>query len=225
MDLASSEPTPREAPGASAGRYRTARSLAVAVAGLFAGHWLVYRILAPNALQRALLLAETGHAYLPPAVTAGAGLAAVAAVATFCLGFRRGASSHRHRRQASGERAQHHTVVGAVVLPAIAQAVAFCLLEALERILAGAPLNGLLGPLIPVGVGLQLAVGALGGLLLFGLDRAGEQAGRHRSHREPVLRRARPSVASIASAVPKPRPSLAEPFGNRGPPEPAPTIA
>ncbi|HLI57555.1 MAG TPA: hypothetical protein VKY26_11065, partial [Actinomycetota bacterium] len=189
MDLASYEPT------RTASRYRTARGLSLAVAGLFAGHWLVYRILAPNALQRALLLAETGHAYLPPAVTAGAGLAAVAVVMTFCLGFGRGARLRRGRRAGGGSQvASRHTLLRAIVLPALAQAIAFCLLEALERLLAGAPLNGLLGPLLPVGVALQLAVGALGGLLLFGLDRAGERAGYFLAGRDPVLRRPRPSV-------------------------------
>ena len=199
----------------TASRYRTARGLSVAVAGLFAGHWLVYRILAPNALQRALLLAETGHAYLPPAVTAGTGLAVVAATATFALGFRRGLCRDRATHRYAPHR---HTLVTAIVLPALTQAVAFCLLEAVERVLAGAPLSGLLGPLLPVGVVLQLAVGALGGLLLFGLDRAGETAGHFLAGRDPVLRRPGATVPVLTVPSRPPRPCLAGSSGIRGPP-------
>lgn len=213
MDLASFEPAPAEVRGAPAARSRTARGLAVAVAGLFAGHWLVYRILAPNALQRALLLAETGHAYLPPAVTVGAGVAALAAATTFVAGVRRGS------RGPGGNANRHHSLVQTILLPAIAQAVAFCLLEALERVLAGAPLNGLLGPLLPIGVGLQLAVGALGGLLLFGLERAGERAGYSLAGRLPVLRRTDSSTALPTRTARPARPPCAEAFGIRGPPE------
>jgi hypothetical protein len=193
-------------------RYRTARALGVAVAGLFAGHWLVYRILTPNALQRALLLAETGHAYLPPAVAAGAGLAAVAAVGTFLLGYRRGGEGGPGRRPA------RPTMMAALGFPALAQATAFVLLEALERVLAGAPLNGLLGPLLPVGVGVQFAAGALGGLLLFGIDRAGEHAGRRFAGRPPVVRRAPAPLAHRATALLPPTRFAGEAAGIRGPP-------
>src|SRR5438128_2331408 len=44
---------------------RVARILAVAVAGLFAGHVIVYRILAPGRLQRSVLTGGASHAYLP----------------------------------------------------------------------------------------------------------------------------------------------------------------
>src|SRR2546423_1168999 len=44
---------------------RVARTLAVAVAGLFAGHVIVYRILAPGPLQRSVLAGGASHAYLP----------------------------------------------------------------------------------------------------------------------------------------------------------------
>jgi hypothetical protein len=196
--------------------YRAARGLSVAVAGLFAGHMLVYRILAPNALQRALLLAQTGHAYLPTAVGAGAALAAAGIIGTFLVAFQRGGSAHgpgRHDR-AMG-------LLRALVLPAIAQAAAFVILETLERVLAGAPLSGLLGPLLPLGVALQLVVGALGGLVLFGIDCAGEQAGRWAAGRAPVLKRHRLAATLPAQPARTPRSALAAAFGIRGPPPPA----
>src|SRR3989442_495765 len=152
---------------------RAARGLTVAAAGLFMGHVLIYRIVAPSALERAILLAGTGHSYLPLAVAVGACVAAVAAIAAFLLGVRRGASPHPTLRPRGG----HLGPVRALAVPAVAQAAAFLALELAERALAGAPLGGLLGLLLPVGVLLQLAVGALGGLVLLGLDRAGGAAG------------------------------------------------
>lgn len=188
--------------------WRAARGLSVAVAGLFAGHFLLYRLVAPNALQRAYLLASTGHAYLPTALTLGVGLAAVAAVGTLVAGFR--------RAHGGGTRAQGLLV--AVVAPALAQSAAFIVLEVTERRLAGAPLTGLLGPLLPIGVLLQLVVGALGGLALFGLERAAERAGEL-----VAARRRRPRYAVTAghpaiAAQRSPRPLPAEAFGIRGPP-------
>jgi len=90
--------------------------------------------------------------------------------------------------------------------------------EMAERALAGAPLTGLLGPLLPVGVLLQLAVGALGGLALFGLERASERAGvtvaARRRHPRRGAAGAHPSPAPHRYARPLP----GQAFGIRGPP-------
>src|SRR6266852_1745676 len=100
---------------------RVARGLAVAVAGLFAGHVLVYRIVAPDALQRAVLLHSTGHAYLPRALTRGLIFAAAAGGGAFALGVRRASGLGANRGRVG--------LATAVVVPAIAQAVAFLALE------------------------------------------------------------------------------------------------
>src|ERR1700738_1793498 len=97
-------------------RNRVARGLAVAVAGLFAGHVLIYRIVAPDALQRAVLLNGTGHAYLPLALALGLIFAALAGGGAFALGFRR-ATGRTSRRP-------HLGLAASMVVPAIAQAVA-----------------------------------------------------------------------------------------------------
>jgi hypothetical protein len=149
---------------------RVARTLAVAVAGLFAGHVIVYRILAPGPLQRSVLAGGASHAYLPFALAIGLVLAMAAGARTFRLGFQRATDRGIGQRRPG--------FAGTLILPAVAQAAAFIALEVLERVLAGAPLGNLLGPLLPVGVALQLVVGAIGGLLLAGLDRAGELTGR-----------------------------------------------
>ena len=149
---------------------RVARTLAVAVAGLFAGHVIVYRILAPGPLQRSVLTGGASHAYLPFALAIGLLLALAAGARTFRLGFQRATD------RGTGQR--HPGFADTLIVPAVAQAAAFIALEVLERVLAGAPMGSLLGPLLPVGVALQLVVGATGGLLLAGLDRAGEITGR-----------------------------------------------
>lgn len=189
---------------------RAARGLSVAVAGLFVGHLLVYRLIAPNALQRAVLLASTGHAYLPPALAAGAALAGMGAIASFLLAFRRGRGALRGRRS---------TLLWASVLPAVAQAGAFVVLEVAERLLSGVPLGGLF-LILPVGILLQLAVGGLGGLLLFGIDLAGEGAGRlwARGRPLPPAARANPSMPGPPAA---PVFYRAAAWGIRGPPRPA----
>jgi hypothetical protein len=147
---------------------RVARGLAVAAAGLFAGHIVIYRVVAPDASQPAAL--GVSHAYLPLALAVGLLAAVVAGAGAFLLGYRRGTAPEAcHRRPG---------LIGTLVLPAVAQAAAFVALEVLERALAGAPIGALVGPLLFVGVALQLVVGAAGGLLLAGLDRAGELTGR-----------------------------------------------
>jgi hypothetical protein len=149
-------------------RNRVARGLAVAAAGLFAGHIVVYRIVGPDARQAAAL--GVSHAYLPLALAVGLLAAILAGAVAFLLGYRRGTTpGSGHRRPG---------LVGTLVLPAVAQAAAFVALEVLERALAGAPIGGLAGPLLSVGVALQLVVGGAGGLLLAGLDRAGELTGQ-----------------------------------------------
>src|SRR5882672_11963901 len=94
---------------------RVARTLAVAVAGLFAGHVIVYRILAPGPVQRSVLTGGASHAYLPFALAAGLVLAMAAGAGTFRRGFQRGTVRGIARRRPG--------LAGSLVLPAVAQAV------------------------------------------------------------------------------------------------------
>jgi hypothetical protein len=188
---------------------RVARTLAVAVAGLFAGHVIVYRILAPGPLQRSVLAGGASHAYLPFALAMGLMLALVAGARTFRLGFRRATVRGTGQRRPG--------FAGTLILPAVAQAAAFIALEVLERVLAGAPMGTLLGPLLPVGVALQLVVGATGGLLLAGLDRAGEVTGRAvAAPRRPAAPAIEPHRWPPATPTPRHRPRSAQLI--RGPP-------
>ncbi|MCW3036106.1 MAG: hypothetical protein JWM17_1418 [Actinobacteria bacterium] len=189
---------------------RVARGLAVAAAGLFAGHIVVYRIVAPDTSQAAAL--GGSHAYLPLALAVGLLAAVVAGAGAFLLGYRRGSAPDScHRRPG---------LIATLVLPAVAQAAALVALEVLERALAGVPIGSLVGPLLSVGVALQLVVGAAGGLLLAGLDRAGELTGRAVAARRRPLGRdteAHPWPPATPGPISSPRRSLAI----RGPPVPA----
>jgi hypothetical protein len=188
---------------------RVARGLAMAGAGLFAGHIVVYRIVAPNASPRAALLGGATHAYLPVALVTGLVLALAGAGGAFLLGYRRATtpgSGHRSPR-----------LLGTLLFPAVAQAAAFLALEVLERALAGAPMGSLVGPLLWVGVALQLLVGAAGGLVLVGLDRAGELTGRAVAARRRRVARdtdVHPWPPTTPGHMPAPRRLLAI----RGPP-------
>jgi len=190
---------------------RVARTLAVAVAGLFAGHVIVYRILAPGPLQRSVLAGGASHAYLPFALAIGLLFALAAGARTFRLGFRRATAP------GTGTGQRRPGFAGTLILPAIAQAAAFIALEVLERMLAGAPMGTLLGPLLPLGVALQLVVGATGGLLLAGLDRAGEITGRAVAvRRRPTASATEPRRWPPATPTPRHRPWSAQLI--RGPP-------
>jgi hypothetical protein len=187
-------------------RNRVARGLAVAAAGLFAGHIVIYRIVAPDASQPATL--GVSHAYLPLALAVGLLAALVAGAGAFLLGYRRGTAPEPCNRP---------RLTGTLVLPAVAQAAAFVALEVLERVLAGASLGSLAGPLLFVGVALQLVAGAAGGLVLAGLDRAGELTGRAvAGRRRPAGhdKETHPSPTATPGPLSSPRRSLVI----RGPP-------
>src|SRR2546423_1949909 len=132
---------------------RAVRGLTVAIGGLFMGHVLIYRIVAPSGLERAILLAGTGHSYLPLAVTLGATVATVAAITAFLLGVRRGSSPHlaparprgyggepeAERTRTVQTRGRRLSLIRALAVPAVAQAAALVALELFERALAGPP--------------------------------------------------------------------------------------
>jgi hypothetical protein len=126
----------------------------IAVAGLVLGHVATYALLFPDPHHRGLVLAASGHAYLPSlahlaCILAAASLAAIVARTWV----------ERDTRPAS-------SFAAAAVVLALTQAFAFVGQELLERVLSGSPLRDLFtGPLLIVGVGAQLLL-ALGGAAL-----------------------------------------------------------
>ncbi len=140
---------------------------ALALAGVGLAHVLEYLLLVPDHHQRHEVLAGTGHQYLPSALGAVSFLACLAAAVVFLAAFRRGATP-------GSATTSRHDVMR--VLPC-AQALAFLALEVGERLAAGASL-GDLGPVLLLGLPIQVVVGVAAAALLVLLDRAGERLGR-----------------------------------------------
>jgi len=114
----------------------------VALGGVLAGHTLTYRILEPDAHQRAAALNETGHAYLHVANALGIASIVVTLAAVFLSGV-------------LGRREVERRQVFARLCGF--QVAAFCAMEILERLTAHAGLDHV-GTVIFIGVPAQLLV-------------------------------------------------------------------
>lgn len=157
---------------------------ALGLAGLGLAHVLEYLALVPEARHRAHVLAATGHHYLPSVLSAIGFLAAVAIAAVFLRAFGAGAGAGDRRAEPS---------VGpdwARLLP-VAQVLAFVAVEVAERVAVGASLADL-GPVLILGLPLQVLAGIAGGWVLAAVARAGARLARALAPRPPFARR-RPS--------------------------------
>lgn len=156
----------------------------LASVGLIGAHAVAYAIAVGDAVHRTTLLEATGHAYLPGATAAAAVLGVLAAVGAVRVGRRNGPAA----------------VAPLAVRLAAVQCVAFVGLEAAERVVAGAPLADLAGPLLLIGLAVQAiaAVAAAAVAVLL------ERVGRGLRGAEPRLTVPRP--ASVRPAA-SPRPA------------------
>lgn len=131
----------------SVGRLRRTAVFAFAIAGLVLGHALAYVLAMPDPHHRDLVLARTGHDYLPTAAQLALILAFAGAAATAAGGI-------LSRRD--GESDGWLTLA---VRLAIVQASAFAGQEILERIVTGTPLADLVHQhLLVAGLVAQVAV-------------------------------------------------------------------
>ena len=170
-------------------------SVPLMVGGAEFAHWLSYRLVYPNAFQRATVLAQTGHsyfAYAPVAVAAGGALVIVA-VAWHSLVFRQGVPP-----------------VGSppswqfLLLPALC----FALQEHLEQLFATGGMSGVsLAPTFMLGILLTLPFGfvafLVARLLLHVAEHLAEVFGRPFRSRlvgEPACSRSGGLVLSARSA-------------------------
>jgi hypothetical protein len=171
--------------------------------GLALGHWLAYALGAPQAAARDELLHATGHGYLASA-TQVALLAGVLGLATLFL-------ARLGRRETRGSFARDAATLGA------AQTLAFAAMEVGERLVSGAPLHDLAhGPLLAIGLGVQLAVALVGAGLLRLTDHAAEAAdslGSIETPRAPTVL----GKLAIATATPA-QPPGTRPASGRAPP-------
>ena len=183
---------------------------ALGLAGLGLAHVLEYLALVPNAHHRSHLLAATGHEYLPSALSAVGFLAAVAVAIAFVGGFRAGACG-------SARSAETTTRPDWARYLPVAQALAFIVVEVAERVVAGAPLADL-GPVLVLGLPLQVLAGMVGGRVLSTAAQAGARLARAAVD-APSFARRRPSPGWRPLADASPVSLLAGgPTPARGPP-------
>lgn len=183
-------------------------TLPVLVVGELAGHSLAYRIVAPDAHERAALLARTGHQYLSfvhPVVGLCLAFAAAAVVARVAAGFR----GRAPRRIPSWRFA---------ALPS----AAFLLQEYTERLVHAGHLEWgtVVEPAVAVGVLLQLPCGLLALWLVRTLLRLADSAGRALASPRLATVRSRfaTMLAFAAAAEPLRLVPLARGSAERGPP-------
>ncbi len=137
--------------------------LGVAAGGVLLGHAITYALADPSAYQRTTDLARTGHGYLGLANDLGLVAALIALSAVFLGGLTRG-------------HGDAPTLRGLTARLAVFQVVAFASMELLERLAAGAPVASVPHHgILPLGMGAQVAIAALGALIIRWLLRAADR--------------------------------------------------
>jgi hypothetical protein len=167
-------------------------SVPVALAGCLAAHSLAYRLVEPDAHERAHLLAASGHGYLEHLP-----LLVAAALALVLVGF--------VRLTVLAARGLEST--GPSRLVAFVPPLAFVLQEHLERVLhQGAfPLEALTQPSFLVGLALQLPFALLAYASATLLVRGATALGRLLAGRPPVRARSTPRAISSPLSPSAPR--------------------
>jgi hypothetical protein len=179
--------------GSTAPRTRRAGPpvFAFAVGGLLVGHTISYLVAVPDPYHRDLVLARTGHGYLP--TVAELALVMVLAAAASVVG--------RTLRRGAGPEPAFASI--AVRLAAL-QVVAFAGQEVTERLVAHVPVAELVRDhVLVIGLATQVLVAVVGALILGLLSRAGATIAEIVRSRSTLPRAA--LVAFVA------RPTLAPP--------------
>ena len=180
-------------------------TVSLAVAGSQGAHALTYRLVAPNADQRAHLLADTGHAYM---AYLPLGLALCTAVVLFAL---IGQARQARPGQGAGLAAWQFALIAPLV---------FCCQEHFERLLhdGSFPWDAALQRTFLLGLALQLPF-ALAAYLVARLLLGAAHAVALMLGRAPRQRRAASILLPLLAGADVPRlPALAAGFSTRGPP-------
>jgi hypothetical protein len=133
--------------------------------GLILAHVVAYAVAIPRAAERAHLLRETGHGYLPTAEGSVLPLAIVAFVLAAL-------STVAGRPRRGGDRLRWRTL--ALRLAAV-QCLSYVILEGGERLVTQGSLHGLFGPVLAVGLAVQLVVAMATAFLLAAVGRTVER--------------------------------------------------
>jgi hypothetical protein len=178
--------TSRKASGE--GRLRGLPVFGSAAAGLLLGHALSYMLAVPDPYHRDLVMARTGHGYLPAASQAAVIMALAAVAAILARAW-----SNRDR----GETERFSSIAGTL---ASVQIGAFVALEILERVVAGAPLGDLMRDhLLVIGIVVQVMVSLAGAAILAWFARTSAlivsaTSGRPAALLRPILVQALPAT-------------------------------
>lgn len=182
--------------------------LPAAAGGVVAGHFFTYLLAAPSTAQRAALLRQTGHSYLPKAIVAAAALGAIAMGVSAARGV-----AQRHAGSAPLDWR------GLALRMFALQAAGLVLLEVTERLIVGAPVGGI-GAVLPIGIAAMAAVAAaVAGLLCLTVHAATSLA--RALANDPVRRPVAPSVPTRRHDDVRPvLDLLSSSISGRGPPAP-----
>ena len=192
------------------GRRRRLLTLSIAGCGVLVGHWLTYLVDAPDASTRTALLDATGHGYL----------SVVGELATAFLAFSIVAAFLGALLPTGGGSLPGASLAARMVL---LQVGAFAAMEIVERVVAGSPLDDLVGGgVLAVGTVANVAVALLGAALLRRVLALADRVAASAS--APASPAAPPPVAVAAlppftSSTPRHRGLAAVPV--RGPPAPS----
>ncbi|MEW6475184.1 MAG: hypothetical protein AB1679_23255 [Actinomycetota bacterium] len=184
---------------------RTAILAGLAPIGLVLGHALDY-LVAGGGPAAARLLASTGHGYWPVAVALAGFVGMMTVFAAVVSGFRLAGSTG----------ARPSTFAVAVRLAAM-QSAAFVVIEVVERVVAGADVGDLVGPVLVLGLVVQWLVATVAAVLLPALQAAGERL-RRRSGLRLSPSAARPSRCPLRPGFLRPSSPRRGAAGLRGPP-------
>ena len=178
---------------------------AFAIAGLVAGHAIAYRFAVPDPSHRDLVLARTGHGYLPTLTELAVVLVLAAGASVVGRALRRDAE-------------QPTSVASVAVRLAALQVVAFIGQEVTERLVAHVPIAELVHDhVLAIGALSQIVVAIAGALLLRLLVRGANAAAEIAAARTV---RPRVSVVGVLAAPEHllPRRIVAASLSVRGPP-------
>ena len=186
-------------------------SVPLMLGGTEVAHWLAFRLVYPDAFERAQALQETGHGYLTDWVPMAGGVAAALLVSALFL-------SCRDARTARESEVVQVGLSRFAALPPLA----FTLQEHLERLIhSGTVVGVVLEPTFMLGLLLQVPFALAAYLLARLLLGVAGQVGRVFAQRRRSRRRSRLSTASFRSRVEFSVPRMAALAGGhaeRGPP-------
>ncbi|MCA1839148.1 MAG: hypothetical protein LC723_02280 [Actinobacteria bacterium] len=149
--------------------------IGISLVGVVAGHLVDYLIAFPLASHRHHLLESTGHFYMKPASYFTAGIGLVCAASLLGIGYK--------SLRTSGERSLQRWPVTRKLF--VCQSLAFVAVEFVERMASRSPIDGAALRIIFLGIGCQLLIAIIAGIVARSLIDAGQSLAAKLSGRVP----------------------------------------